>query len=201
LPDEHRETLSALKTKGQFIVGYTGAHGLANDLDCLIDAAYQLQEYPVTFLLVGQGPEKEKLRRKAQSREQTNVIFLPPVEKGAMPVILQEMDALFIGLKGDALFRFGVSPNKLMDYFMAAKPVISAIQASNDMVAESGCGISIPPEKPEEIARAVLKLMSLSAESRRQMGQKGRAYVLENNDYRVLAKQFLASLNGSTHDQ
>ncbi len=201
LPDEHKQALSKLKPKKHFLVGYTGAHGLANGLDYFIDAAFQLQEHPVTFVLVGQGPEKDKLILKAQSRKQKNVIFLPPVEKMAMPVILKEMDALYIGLKGDPLFRFGVSPNKLMDYMMAAKPVIYAIRAGNDMVADSGCGISIPPEKPKEIARAVQQLMSLSAEARKQMGQKGRAYILANHDYRVLAKQFLGSLDRSTHDQ
>jgi len=201
LPDEHKQVLSTLKAKKHFLVGYAGAHGLANALDYFIDAAYQLQEHPVTFVLVGQGPEKDKLVLKAQSRKQANVIFLPPVEKRAMPVILQEMDALYIGLKGDPLFRFGVSPNKLMDYLMAAKPVIYAIQAGNDMVAYSGCGISIRPEKPEEIAGAVLQLMSLSAEARQQMGQKGRAYILANHDYRALAEQFIASIGRSTHDQ
>ncbi len=194
MPDEHRQVFSALKAKGHFLVGYTGAHGLANVLEHFIDAASELQEYPVTFVLVGQGPAKNDLVRKAQSRKQANVIFLPPVEKKAMPLVLQEMDALYIGLKGDPLFRFGVSPNKLMDYLMSAKPVIYAVQSGNDIVAECGCGISIPPEKPGEIAQAALKLMNLSAKDRARMGQKGREYVLTNHDYRVLAKQFIESL-------
>jgi len=194
MPDEHRHAISILKKKEHFLVGYAGAHGLANALDHFIDAAYQLQEHPVTFVLIGQGSEKDRLMQKVQSRKQTNVVFLPSVEKKAIPVILQEMDALYIGLKGDPLFRFGVSPNKLMDYMMAAKPVIFAIRAGNDIVADSGCGISIPPEKPEEIVQATLKLIHLSKEDRMEMGQRGKAYVLANHDYRVLAQQFIAAL-------
>lgn len=194
IPDEHRHAFSVLKAKGHFLVGYAGAHGLANVLDHFIDAAYQLQEHPVTFVLIGQGPEKDKLMQKALSRKQTNVVFLPPVEKKAMPVVLQEMDALYIGLKGDPLFRFGVSPNKLMDYLMSAKPVIYAVQSGNDMVADSGCGLSIPPENPQEIVQATLKLMRLSKEDRIEMGQKGKAYILANHDYWVLAKKFIAAL-------
>ena len=195
IPDEHQYVLSLLKSKGHFLVGYAGAHGLANVLDHFIDAACQLHEHPVTFVLIGQGPEKDKLMQKVQLRKQTNVVFLPSVEKKSIPNILQEMDALYIGLKGDPLFRFGVSPNKLMDYLMSAKPVIYAVQSGNDMVADSGCGISIPPEKPEEIVQAVLKLMSLSKEDRIKMGQKGKVYILANHDYRVLAKQFITSLD------
>lgn len=196
IPEEHRCALSALKANRHFLVGYAGAHGLANVLDHFIDAAYQLREHPVTFVLVGQGPEKERLTQKVKSRNQTNVIFLPTVERKAIPAILQEMDALYIGLKGDSLFRFGVSPNKLMDYMMAAKPVIYAVRSGNDMVAESGCGISIPPENPQEIVRAVLTLMSLSLEERNQMGQRGTIYIRERHDYQILAKQFLSTLDG-----
>lgn len=194
MPEEHKRALSALKARRHFLLGYTGAHGLANALDCFIDAAFQLQKHPVTFVLVGQGPEKDRLKRKVQSRQQTNVIFLPPVEKKAMPDLLQAMDALYVGLKDDPLFRFGVSPNKLMDYMMAAKPVIYAIRAGNDAVAESRCGISIPPENPGEIVRAVLNFMSRTAESRRKIGRRGKAFVLANHDYRILAKRFLVSL-------
>lgn len=201
ISDEHRYDFSELKAKGHFLIGYAGAHGLANALNNFIDAACLLQEHPATFVLIGQGPEKIKLMRKVESRRQTNVVFLPPVEKKTIPIILHEMDALYIGLKGNPLFRFGVSPNKLMDYMMAAKPVIYSIEAGNNMVEESGCGISISPEEPEEIARSILQLMSLSMDTKNQMGQKGRAYILENHDYRVLAKQFLASLERQIHEK
>jgi glycosyltransferase involved in cell wall biosynthesis len=194
IPEQHKQPFSRLRAEGHFIVGYTGAHGLANVLDNFIDAACQLHEYPITFVLIGQGPEKERLMLKTQLRKQTNVIFLPPVERKAMPSILQEMDVLYIGLKGDPIFRFGVSPNKLMDYMMAGKPVIYAIQSGNNIVEDSGCGVSISPEKPAEIVKAVLHLMNLSTETRIQMGQKGQAYILAHHDYRILAKQFLDTL-------
>ena len=201
LPDEHKQALSTLKAKKHFLVGYAGAHGLANALDNLIDASERLAGRPVSIVLVGQGPEKAQLQARAQEDGLSQVVFLPQVPKAAIPALLGLMDSLYIGWKNHPLYRFGVSPNKLLDYMMAAKPIVHAINAGNDLVAESGCGISIPPEKPEEIARAVLQLMSLSAEARQQMGQKGRAYILANHDYRVLAKQFLASFDRSTHDQ
>jgi glycosyltransferase involved in cell wall biosynthesis len=193
--DEYRNTFSLLKAKEHFLVGYTGAHGPANALVHFIDAAYELQNHPVTFMLIGQGMEKDKLVEKTQSRGQTNVIFFPTVEKKAIPSILRKMDALYIGLEDAPSFRFGVSPNKLMDYMMAAKPLIYAIRSGNNMVADSGCGISIPPGSPEEITQAVLKLMHLSEEERSEMGLRGQTYILANHDYRVLAKKFITSLS------
>ncbi|NPV27289.1 MAG: glycosyltransferase family 4 protein [Firmicutes bacterium] len=191
VPDKHKEVLTKLRQTGRFIVGYTGSHGLANALYAFIEAASLLKNYPVTFVLIGQGPEKSALEYKARDFGLENTIFLPPVSKGTIPALLDLMHVLYIGLKSEPLFRFGVSPNKLMDYMMAAKPIIHAIEAGNDLVAESGCGISVPPEDPAAIAEAVLRLMQMSDAEREIMGQKGKDYVLAKHDYRVLAEEFL----------
>ena len=124
----------------------------------------------------------------------SNVKFLQPVNKHAMPALLAEADALVISLQRTPLFRFGISPNKLIDYMMAARPIIQAVEAGNDMVAESGCGISIPPEDPRATAGAVLQLMRLTAAERAVMGARGRQYAMVRHDYRVLAKDFIEAL-------
>ena len=77
---------------------------------------------------------------------------------------------------------------------MAARPIIHAIDAPGDLVAESGCGLSIPPENPQAIADATLHLMALSLDEREAMGQRGRHYVLAHHDYRILARLFLEEI-------
>ncbi len=191
LPEFHAGVLRKLKEEGRFVIGYTGAHGVANSLESIIDTAIVMSKRPVAFVLVGQGQEKANIKRKAESRGAENVYFLPAVPKKSIPTLLDRMDALFIGLQRQRLFRFGVSPNKLMDYMMAGKPVIQAIEAGNDMVADSGCGLTVPPENPQAIANAVERLMGMPVEERDAMGARGREYVLANHDYRVLARRFL----------
>jgi glycosyltransferase involved in cell wall biosynthesis len=191
LPAEHVQALEAIRQQGHLIVGYTGAHGVANALDALVEAAALLIDQPVNFVLVGQGPEKQRLQEIASARGATNVTFLPPVAKQAVPALLARMDVVYIGLQKQPLFRFGVSPNKLMDYMMAGKPVLHAIEAGNDLVAESGCGLSIPAEDPAAIVQAVVRFVQMSAPERLALGQLGRQYVLARHDYRVLARQFL----------
>jgi hypothetical protein len=56
LPEEHRAALSALRAGKRCVIGYAGAHGVANALGSLLDAAGKLAETPATFVLVGQGP-------------------------------------------------------------------------------------------------------------------------------------------------
>jgi glycosyltransferase involved in cell wall biosynthesis len=194
LPENHEHVLTGLRKEGRFIVGYAGAHGLANALHNLVEAAGLLESQPVVIVLVGQGPEKEKLEDLTRQRGLENAIFLPPVARSCIPRLLALMDVLYIGLQKMPLFRFGISPNKLMDYMMAGKPVLQAIEAGNDMVASAGCGISLPPENPLAIANAVRKLMQLDEDERTLMGRRGQEFVLANHDYRILASNFIDRL-------
>jgi glycosyltransferase involved in cell wall biosynthesis len=191
LPPQHQETVERLKQEGKFLVCYTGSHGVANALDYFIESATYLKDLPVFLILVGQGQEKEKLQKYAMENNLNNVIFLPPVPKKSIPELLSKMDVLYISLRRSPLFRYGISPNKLFDYMMAGRPIIQAVEAGNDPVSESECGISVPPEDPIVIAKAIKKLYFMSAVEREEMGMKGREYVIKNHDYKVLAKKFL----------
>lgn len=194
IPLIYQELLNGLKDKRKFVIGYTGTHGIANALDYLIDAAVLLKDTPVTFILVGEGPEKGNLQKKVNQLELTNVIFLDPIEKRSIPSLLAAMDALYIGWRKEPLYRFGVSPNKLIDYMMAGKPVIHSIEAGNDLVKESTCGFSTPPEDPRAIAQAIKSLMTLNSQELEEIGLKGKEYVKANHDYRVLGINFLGGL-------
>ena len=178
--------------EGYFLIGYTGAHGIANALDSFVDAGEQLRDQKIKLILVGPGPERDRLIQKVKDHNLQNVVeLLPAVKRGDVPGLLQQMDALYVGLQRQPLFRFGVSPNKLMDYMMAAKPVIFAIEAGNDMVADAQCGISIPPEDTDAIAAAAKQLVAMPKEELEAMGQRGRAYILEHHEYDGLSRQFL----------
>jgi glycosyltransferase involved in cell wall biosynthesis len=194
LPEEQSENLANIKQQFRFLIGYAGAHGLANGLDTVLDAAKQLVDAPVAFVLVGQGPEKQRLQSHCSQEGIENVFFLKTIPKSTIPSFLSEMDALYIGLKSEPLFRFGVSPNKLMDYMMAGKPILYAIESGNDPVGEAGCGITIPPQDSGALAGAVLELSNTPVDLLRQMGLKGREYCLKNHDYRHLAGHFLQSV-------
>jgi len=194
LAQDIQARLEQLRAGRKLLVGYAGAHGLANALEHLVEAARLTREEPIAYVLVGQGPEKVHLQDRASALGLENVLFLPAVPKAQIPAFLDEMDALFIGLQRKPIFRFGVSPNKLMDYMMAGKPVLHAIEAGNDMVSASGCGISVAAEQAEAIAGAARRLAATSVDERARMGERGRRFVLENHDYRVLARKFLEAI-------
>jgi glycosyltransferase involved in cell wall biosynthesis len=192
LGGEHVATLANLRAQGTFLVGYVGAHGLSNALEVLLGAAALLKNEKVAFVFVGKGPEREKLIAQAKDAGLTNALFLGSVPKRQVPELLANVDALCIALHGSPLYRFGISPNKLFDYMMSGKPIIQAIAAGNDLVAEAGCGFSPAPEDPQALAEAVRRLRALPAAEREAMGQRGRDFVMANHLTSVLARKFLA---------
>lgn len=188
------ERLEQLKKEGYFLVGYTGNHSPANVLDTLIDAGKETTDKKIKYVLVGKGNVKNELIEYAKANNVSNVEFLDPVLKDNMDNVLQLLDICFISLKKQNLFNYGVSPNKLFDYMMAARPVIYAVEASNDPVKDCGCGISVPAENPKAVVEAVMKIKKLSDEEKVEMGKRGREYVLENHMYHPLAERFLNAI-------
>jgi glycosyltransferase involved in cell wall biosynthesis len=174
------------------IIAYTGTIGVANALDTFIFAAQKLPNK--AFVIVGKGPEKQKLQKITKDLHLKNVFFIQTIDKKEIPALLNKMDILYIGLKYQPLFRFGISPNKLIDYMMSGKPIIMAIEAGNDPVKEANAGISIEPENPQAIADAILKLSEMPKKQLEELGENGQKYVLENHDYTKLSNRFLEIL-------
>jgi glycosyltransferase involved in cell wall biosynthesis len=190
LPKKHNSLIEKLK-KEHFLIGFTGAHGVANALYIFIEAANMLKKEKIKFILVGNGQEKENLINKVKLLKLSNVYFLDSVNKPAIPYMLSCFDVCYIGLQNKELFKFGVSPNKLIDYMMAGKPVIHSINTTNDIVKEANCGISVKAENANALAKAILKIKNMPEAERYEMGKRGKKYIIKNHDYKVLAEKFL----------
>lgn len=192
LKPDYLEQLNNLHKQGKFLVGFAGAHGIANALNILLYAANKLKNTKAYFVLLGQGQEKENLMALAQKLGLDNVLFLPSIPKKMVPAFLAQMDALYIGWQNKPIYRFGISPNKLMDYMMAGKPILHSVTAGNDLVQEAHCGISVPAEDVDAVAEAVENLMLMNEAELSALGKNGKEYVIKHHDYKVLAEKFIA---------
>jgi glycosyltransferase involved in cell wall biosynthesis len=188
------ERLAALKAAGRTIVGYAGSHGLPNALDVLLDAAALLKDSLFSFVLVGDGHEKARLARRVRDEGLGNVLMLAPIPKAQIPALLAAFDIAYIGWQRVPIYRFGIAPNKLMDYMMAARPVLHSVAAGNDPVAEAGCGLTVAPESARAVADGLQVLLARTPAERTAMGERGQAFVLAHHTYAVLAQRFLGAV-------
>ena len=169
---------------------------MPNALDTLLDAAKRLQAAgaAISLVMVGGGHERDRLAARVQAEGLAGTVaLLAPIPKAQIPGFLAAIDIAYIGWQRVPIYRFGIAPNKLMDYMMAGCAVLHAVEAGNDPVAEAGCGLTVAPESPEAVADGLQRLAALPADERRAMGERGRAFVLANHTYPVLAQRFLAA--------
>lgn len=187
-----------------FTLMYFGAHGQANGLECVLHAMHLVNQdtsvrHKIRLRLIGEGPLKPALQKLANELELGNVEFCDPVSKRAIPSVAAEADAFVIAVRNlPNLYRFGISMNKIFDYFAASRPTIIAVNASNNPVEEACAGLTVPPDDPAALADAIIALSRTSVENRKMMGNAGRKFVMENHSYRVLAAK-VASVLDSIH--
>jgi glycosyltransferase involved in cell wall biosynthesis len=152
---------------------------------------------PIAFVLVGDGHEKARLVKRVRDEGLDRVAMLAPVPKAQIPALLAAFDIAYIGWQRVPIYRFGIAPNKLMDYMMAGRAVLHSVAAGNDAVAEAGCGLTVTPESAKAVAAGLRELAGVTPEARAAMGERGRAFVIANHSYRVLAQRFIDAVGGA----
>ena len=123
--------------------------------------------------MVGDGPEKNYLQ--SLSKNLCNVEFQNTIKQSQIPKLLSKADAVIHSLKKVKLFEYGVSPNKLYDAYAIGRPVITSTPGLiNDEVEENNIGVTSPSEDPEELSKAIKKLLNTPRTDRIKMGNRAR---------------------------
>jgi len=175
----------------KFIISYTGAIGVANNLQILLEVAKKLKDNEnLYFRIVGEGAEKEKLKTFVKENNLSNVSIENSVPKNEVTNILQNSDILFLSLKDSPLYRFGISLNKLFDYMASGRVIIFAGNSKNNPIKDANAGYSIAPDDVEDLQKAILEIYNLSQEKRDEIGKKIRKYAEDNYSIQILVDKF-----------
>ena len=178
-----------MKYQDKFKVIYTGAHGIPNGLDIIIEAATLIKKRApkVHFIFLGEGTEKKRLESKARTLKLNNITFYSSVPKSSIPSVLSLADCLIVSIPNFDIYKYGISLNKLFDYLASMKPIIMAGNPKNNIVRDVRAGIAVESGNPEILAEGILKIQKMSEEEREQLGANGRAYVEKYHNIKILA--------------
>jgi glycosyltransferase involved in cell wall biosynthesis len=173
-----------------FVITYVGAHGVANHLDQLLEAAKELEDTNVLFLLVGSGMEKSRLQQLANKMELKNLRFLDPVPKTEVFKYIMASDMGASVLKKVDTFKT-IYSNKTFDYMACKKPILMAIDGvSRNLVETADAGIYVEPENPADYNSKIRFYLS-NPELRKSQGENGYLFAKANFDRTVLAKKYI----------
>ncbi|MCD4705414.1 glycosyltransferase family 4 protein [bacterium] len=167
--------------KSKFKCIYAGAHGIANGLIHVLNAAEKLLDNKeIAFILVGEGMQKNSLIREAKNRKLDNVFFIDPVPKNKIHSILESCDIGLMILENYSIFKTAL-PNKFSDYISCSLPVIVNFEGElKKLVNKTDCGVFVKPGDPDDFAS---KVKLLKDDSNEVNQKKSNARKLAENEF------------------
>jgi len=168
-----------------FVGGLVLWQGLNNLIEC---TPYILKQCPDTrFLIVGDGPMKDVLIKRAESKSvASNFVFIGAVHYSKVPLYINASDvcvAPFIKARNE---KSGISPLKIYEYASCAKPIVTSRLPGLEFIEKVNAGILVKPDNPDDLAYAIVHLLQ-NDELRAHMAARGRDYVTENHSWTSVA--------------
>ncbi|MFY9504267.1 MAG: glycosyltransferase family 4 protein [Dethiobacteria bacterium] len=171
---------------------YAGSIRKVNNIGILLDAAKIIQEQghrQIRFLIYGSGDEKARLERRCRDESITNVIFKGWIEKRFVPSVLKKAYVNVLHNSSTSLDKYGQSQNKLFEYLAAGRCIVQTFSTGYSILNKYDCGICVPVQNAEEIAKALIKACH-DENYNRIMGENARR-AAHDYDFRKLTGKLI----------
>lgn len=186
------DLILSFKSKHDFVVGYFGRLGEAQELAKLIEVIASMPVERIGILLVGDGPSKKELMLLVKSLGMTDrVCFTGQVSKYCVGEFIKLVDICYLGLIDSPVFEFGVSPTKLNDYLLAAKPIVYAVTSVDSEIFDCPAIFPCNPKSTESMHKVFESLMTMDVKELDEIGRNGFGWAKERRNYKILSQDFL----------
>jgi glycosyltransferase involved in cell wall biosynthesis len=171
-------------------VGFIGNFSVWQGLDNLLISIPEVvrRKKNVRFILVGDGPEMKKIRKKVVDFKNKEVILTGRVK---YELANNYINAFDVGVAPkQPNITIGYSPLKVRDYAACGVPIVTTKISGLEFVAEKGIGILVSPDNPKALSEAIIKLIENPA-LRSKLGRKGRKLAEDKFSWQNIAGQIL----------
>lgn len=174
-----------------FVLCYAGVIGHAQGLEIILNAATELQQKDIIFIICGDGPELDKLKTLSQSLKLNNITFTGPLSKKDALQLVIASDAAIIPLKKLDLFK-GAIPSKIFENCAMSKPILLGVdgEAKQLFIEQAQAGLYFEPENSQSLAAAIKQLYE-NTSLRNQLGENGKQFVISKFSRKQIAVDFL----------
>ena len=177
--------------KNKFVISYVGAHGISQNLSTILKVAEDLSEdTTIQFLFIGEGAEKDQLKKIVSEQHINNVRFIDSQSKEMIPEFYSISDVCLIPLKNIELFKTFI-PSKMFEIMACGIPIVASLEGeAADILNESKAAMVVQPDNPEEIKKAILTLKKDKG-LYKKFKENGPIYVRENFSREKLAEKYI----------
>lgn len=175
--DHEAVTLSSsnIRSEETIILGSVGRLSKQKGYDTLLEAMPMvLKEVPnLRLLIAGEGPEETNLKSQCERLELDKLVNFLGMRTD-IPSLIGSFDVFVLPSRYESF------PITILEVMAASKPIVStSVDGIPESVAEESTGLLVPPENPEALSQALIRLLK-DNELRKQMGVSARARVEKN---------------------
>lgn len=150
-----------------FKIIYAGSIRYAYKIDIIVKLAKMFQDNDmnkIKFLIYGNGPYLNELKKICYNKKINNIIFKGFVDSKYIPYIMSKCDLSLLHGANHDVFKYGTSQNKMFSYLASGRPIISTFPNKYDLITRYGCGETVQTDSLEEYYDKILKIYNLSSE-------------------------------------
>ncbi|MBI3452498.1 MAG: glycosyltransferase family 4 protein [Rhodospirillales bacterium] len=174
---------------GKLVFMYSGTLGLKHNPDLMLQLAHRYQSRPeVRIVVISEGLGADWLRERAQGLENFQLLPFQPFAR--MPEVIASGDILMAVLEPEAGV-FSV-PSKVLTYFCAGRPLLTAIPAENlaaRIIGRIRAGLVAPPGDGPAFLAAADRLVN-DAALRAELGKNALDYARKTFDIDAIGTRF-----------
>jgi glycosyltransferase involved in cell wall biosynthesis len=190
---KEQSLIDKLRLDGKFICGYLGTHGLAHNLDFILDCAASIDDSDIAFIFIGDGAEKKNLLKQAEQLSLKNVAFLDPIPKENVPSYLSLFDVALVSLKKSDTFKT-VIPSKIFEAAAMGIPILLGVEGqAKEIMLEYDAGLCYEPENESDFMEKLGTLKNNDAVYKKI--SKHSKKLAQFYDRKLLAKKMLQKLS------
>jgi glycosyltransferase involved in cell wall biosynthesis len=169
---------------------YGGIIGYAQGLEIIVNVAERFKGQPIKFVLLGSGPEKDKLLDLNKKLGLSNVIFAEPVGRNEIGGIIKEIDISLVPLRKLDLF-MGAIPSKIFEILAMEKPILLGVdgEARELFIDEGDSGWFFEPENLDDLELKINQIV-IDKTAIEAKGKNGRLYVSEKFNRDTIVQKF-----------
>ena len=173
---------------------FTGAHGIANGLDAVLDAAKVVKDMgrkDIKFAFIGKGGVKDHLMERVKNEGIDNCLFFAPIPKLQLAKVVASATVGMMVLKNVPAFYYGTSPNKFFDYIASGLPILNNYPGwLAGMISENKMGEVVEPDSAKAFAEALVRMVDNPA-AREEYSKNARAFAEREFDREKLGNRFV----------
>jgi glycosyltransferase involved in cell wall biosynthesis len=191
VPPIYNELFNELNLTGKFVVSYAGNIGYAQNIDIVVDAAYQLRDFKnIKFVIIGEGQYENNIKRRIKMAGIDNLIMthMRPIEMVSKVYSIADV-SLVTTRKG---LGYSAVPSKTWTIMACGRPIIACIDEESELskiLIRNNLGLVVPPDNPNKLADAILMLYK-NESLRKKLSNNERLYVERHLSRKMLTKKY-----------